>query len=545
MGSILNFFTETLQDPLFSSLIIVGLGLLVGVIKINGINLGIAGIFIVGMVCGFFGMTTPDDLTLFGLLTFIYVIGIQGGSAFFNSMSKKGLPYLFVTLVMTGMSSIACIIFGKLLGMNNNDIVGVYNGALNNSAGLAILMENPQWGKAPLPSYGLTFPIGVVATVIAVQLIPKLLKKNMLQEYQKIKEQEQLNEKKISRVMSSKFIVENADIIGKTLKELNFSSKIGATIEVIKKHGEETLTLPTADTVLEENDIIKVNGTEESLKEFSKTIGRKTFERMSDPNITSARIVMTNHTIHHKKLYETDIPKKSIIVTKVERAGISFRPSYNFVLELGDILIVVGRKKDVERAEKYIGKAGVTSPGVDIISLALGCGIGIMLGKINIPIPYLGTFTLGSAGGALFVGLFLGYMHRFGIFTNQISQQAKNVIKDIGISIFLAGVGTSSGAALIGIDTNGMSKMFILAFLILIVTISSVFYYSFKIAKMDFIKSLACLSGIMYQSAAIITVNTAVHSEEPTEYFATCYPLATFGVIISAQLVAQILLLIG
>ena len=543
MDSIISFFTDILKDPLFSTLIIVGLGLLFGVIKVNGIKLGIAGIFIIGMICGFFGMTTPDDLTLYGLLTFIYVIGIQGGSAFFNSMSKKGIPYLLVTVVMTGISSIAGIIFGKLLGMSNNDIVGVYNGALNNSAGLAILMENPQWGKAPLPSYGLTFPIGIVATVIAVQLIPNILKKNMLEEYQKNKEN--LNEKKFSRIISSKFIVENANVIGKTLKELDFRAKIGATIEVIKKHGQETLTLPTADTVLEENDIIKVNGTEESLKEFSKTIGRKTFERMSDPNITSARIVMTNHTIHHKELYETDIPKKSIIVTRVERAGISFRPSYNFVLELGDILIVVGRKKDVEEAEKYIGKAGVTSPGVDIISLTLGCALGIMLGKINIPIPYLGSFTLGSAGGALFAGLFLGYTHRFGILTNQISEQGKNVIKDIGISIFLAGVGTSSGAALIGIYTNGMAKMFILAFLILIITISAVFYYCFKIAKMDFIKSLACLSGVMYQSAAIITVNTAIHSEEPTEYFATCYPLATFGVIISAQLVAQIVLLMG
>lgn len=540
MENFFDFFWHLFNDPLFTSFIVVGLGLMLGAVNIKGLTLGISGVFIAGLLFGLFGTTTPKYLMNYGLLTFIYVLGIQGGASFFNSISKKGIPYIMVTIVMITASIASALIFGKIFGLSDSDILGAYNGALNNASGLAILMENPTWNDTLLPSYGLVFPVGAVATVLAVQLIPLIVRKNPAVEF--IHHQDKKDTKKNEKILMRKFVVENKELIGKTLKELNFRATTGATIERIRHNGK--IIVPTADTILYEDDVIKINLNEDDIEKIHAIVGPETFDDLSDPTIGSIKIIMTNHELHQTDLTETGISRTyGVIVTKVERAGILFTPSQNFILELGDILTVTGKKRALRSVSKFIGKPGVTSPGLDLISMSIGCAVGIALGKINVPLPLLGDFTLGAAGGALFAGLFMGYMKRFGIFTNQISDTAKNVIKDIGLSFFLAGVGTSSGLALIGSNTSGMPAILALSIIILTITITAIFCYCYYIQKMDFIKSLACLSGGMFQSAAIATLTNAIRNDEPTAYFATCYPLATFGSIIAAQILSQILIL--
>ncbi len=539
MEGIFNFFYNLMNDPLFAVFLIVGTGLIIGSLNLKGITLGISGVFISGLIFGLFGVVSPKALMNYGLLTFIYVLGIQGGASFFNSLSRKGVPYIIVTLTMVASSILIAFSFGRLMGMGNADILGVYNGSFHNASGLAILLDNKNWGDSLLPSYGMSFPVGAVATVLAVQLIPLIMKRDPVKEHMQSKGRANVREEHIE---SRKFVVENRGLFGKSLKDLGFRDKVGGTIERIRHNGK--VSIPTADTVLFENDVIMVSLPEDMIDKVKDLVGEESFDSLSDPGIKTQRIIMTNYSLHHTELADTKISKSyGVVVTKIERAGILFTPSHEITLEMGDILTVVGKRRDINSVSKYIGKPSVTSPELDLISMSIGCAAGLLLGKLEIPIPFMGSFTLGSSGGVLFVGLFLGYMRRFGIFTNQITDTAKNVIKDIGLSLFMAGVGTTSGIELAGIDMSGMYKMIILAVLTLSGTIASIFAVCHLIIKMNFIKSLACLSGGMFQSAAIATLNKMIGSDEPTAYFATCYPLATFGSIIAAQIMSQILLL--
>lgn len=541
MENILNFLNTLKNDPMFVLFIAVGTGLLIGTIKVKGISLGISGVFISGLILGLCNMMAPKDLMNYGLLTFIYVLGIQGGASFFNSLSKKGIPYIIITITMIVSSLIIAFGAGKLMGMNSCDILGVYNGAFHNASGLAILLEHKHWGDSLLPAYGMSFPVGAVATVLAVQLIPFIMKKNAAVEFLHHKSK---GVQKKDNIESRKFIVEDKNITGKTLKELNFRDLIGGTVERIRHKGK--ITIPTADTVLEENDIIQISIPEDMVQKARELVGEESGENLSDPRIRSQKIIMTNHSLHHTKLTETKISASyGVIVTKIERAGIMFTPGHEITLELGDVLTVVGTKHSLRSVGKYLGKPGVTSLELDLISLSIGCAAGIIIGKIEFPIPGMGAFTLGESGGVLFTGLFLGYMKRFGMLTNQMTETAKNVIKDIGLSFFMAGVGTTSGLGLMGAELSGMPKMAILAILVLAGTIASIFAVAYFVQKMEFVKSLACLAGGMFQSAGIATLNKMVGSDEPTAYFATCYPLATFGSIIAAQIMSQMLIMAG
>lgn len=539
MEQVFYYLHQLSLDPLFTLFLILGLGLMLGAIRIKGFSLGVSGVFIVGMLFGIAGFVTPKHLTTYGLYMFMYVLGIQGGPAFFNSFSKRGIPYLLVTLCMIVASIIAALIAGKLSGLDDVSIMGVYLGIFNNSSGLAILMEGV-WGDSILPSYGLIYPIGAVGAVFFVQFLPMILKKNVAAEFLRHREQ-----KKNVIFKTGKFVVENEEITNKKLSTLNFRQETGATISRMMQDGK--LIVPTGDTVLLAGDVIMAIGDEASQEKVRKLVGYETHENLDvDPTVVAQQFVITNQYIHNTTLAELGIGTNfKVVVSRIQRAGIELPPHNTLALETGDVVTVVGKKRNIKKLEKLFGKGGTKSAELDLISLALGVGLGIALGKITINLPIIGNFTLGMTGGILLVGLFLGYARRFGFLTNQISDSAKNIIKNIGLSIFCAGIGASSGMALLNCEFSGIPPMIITSLVILIVNLFSVFLLSYKILKMDFVKSLACVCGSTFNSAAADSVVQMAGDDEPATYFATCYPLATFGAIIACQILGHILLLVS
>lgn len=532
--SIGNFIYSLLVDPLYICFLAVGIGLLLGAIKIRGFSLGVSGVFMSGLIFGAMGLVTPKYLTTFGLLIFMYVLGIQGGPTFFNSFSKKGVPYLLTTLCMACVSILAALIFGKVFHMEQADILGVYTGTFNSSSSLAILMDG-SWGDSLLPSYGTVFPLGAVAVVLFVQLLPLILRKNTLLEFRKSRDK-----RKSTFLTSKKFVVEEKDVTGKNLAQLALRTQTGATISRIRRHSK--MIVPTAETELELDDVILSIGTEEALEHLGRLIGNETHDDMEiDPGIEARQFSITNHDYHQKALQTLDLPHHyGVIVTRVKRSGMELAPAPDLPLLLGDMITVVGKPKQLARLEKILGKPGVTSSELDLLSMAIAIAVGIAVGKLVLPLPVIGKFTLGLSGGVLLVGLLLGYLGRFGILTNQISSNAKNVIKDIGLAVFLAGVGVSAGAELGGLQLHKILMMLLLSLIILVATMTALFVLCYRILKMNFVKSLACLCGAMINSAALGTLTQQVNSDEPSNYFATCYPLASFGSIIATQILAML-----
>ncbi|MDQ7823930.1 MAG: TrkA C-terminal domain-containing protein [Candidatus Eremiobacteraeota bacterium] len=522
------------NDPLFNTFIVVCGGLLLGRITIRGFSLGSSGVFITGLAFGFAGLVTSKYITTLGLVVFMYALGIQGGPSFFNAISRKGIPYIIVALTM-GLSSIGfSLCAAHFLKESPEVTLGIYTGSFTNSSSLAILMDSG-WQGMLLPSYGLVYPLGLIAVIVFIQLAPLVMKKDLLTEFKKTGRHIDGAE---THLISRKFHVENPGATGKTVGELDIREKTGATIARIRRRGK--IIIPTSDTLFRTGDVALAVGTEESLEKVHRLLGNETYEDLEiDPLVEARHILVTNPSLHHVSLEHLGLSHHyHVVVTRIWRSGLELVPTDDHVVELGDTLLAVGKRKNLDRLTGWLGKREKTLGEIDLISMSFGIALGIILGSLKLPLPGIGMVTIGISGGALLVGLFLGYVRRFGFLTGQMSPSAKTVIKELGLCLFLAGVGDSAGAGITGVALPEMTKMLISSFFILFGTMSVIFIVCQKLLSMDLIKSLTCVCGGMVSSTALGNLTAKIRSEEPTSVFAACYPLSLFVSILASQILA-------
>lgn len=513
-------------------------GLLLGSFKYKGFSLGSSGVFFVGFILGCLGLVTSKYITTFGLIIFMYTLGIQAGPSFFNSISRKGIPYIIIAVSVSFFSIISTLVTGNLFKLSPGDMLGIYTGSLTSSSSLAILMEIG-WGKDILPSYGVVYPIGLVSVIIFIQAIPSVFKKDLITEFKKISDIKDQGE--ATHLISRKFMVENPKIIGKQIKELNLGEDLEATISRLRRRGK--IIIPGDETVLKLRDVILVVGSEEALEKIHILMGNETHDDMEiDPGIEARQILITNPSLHHVSIDHLGISKHyHAVITRIYRSGMELAPVHDFIIELGDSILAVGKKNNIDRLARFLGRRERTFAEVDLISMAFGIALGIIIGNITIPIPYIGYVTAGISGGSLIVGLFLGYIRRLGFLTGQMSPSAKIVIKELGLCLFLSGIGASAGFSMTDTNTNQILLMILCSVIVLLFTMTSVFLIAYKILKMDFIKSITCLCGGMVSTPALGTLTSILNSDKPTYIFAACYPLSLFGCIVSSQILAMIL----
>jgi putative transport protein len=529
-----TFIYEIMTDPVFITFLAVFGGLALGRISYRGFTLGTSGVFFMGFLLGVFDLHCSKYITTFGLIIFMYALGIQGGPSFFNALSRKGVPYIIITLTVILSSIIFTLLAGFLFKFTAVDILGMYTGAFNNSSALAILMEGG-WGQALLPSYGIVYPLGLVSVIIFVQLVPILQRKNIVKEFKEHYENQQDG---TNHLILRKFLVENPSVLGKKLDDLNLKEKTESTISRIRRKGK--IIIPGPDTLLRLNDVVLAVGPAGGLEELHRMLGQETHEDMEiDPQVEARWIIITNPSLHRVDLDHLGLSDHyHTVVTRIWRSGMEFAPVNNFVIELGDSLLAVGKKRNLDRLVRFLGKREKALGEIDLISMCFGIALGIIIGKITLPIPAIGTLTIGVSGGALLMGLSLGYVRHFGFLTGQMSPSAKLVIKELGLSLFIAGIGATAGSGLVDVTSLQLIKMLASSSAILFLTMATTFFIASYVLKMDLVKALACICGGMVSSTALGTLSNTINSEEPSYVFAACYPLALFGSIIGTQVLA-------
>lgn len=534
----LNFFGNLISDPLFITFIILFFGLLLGRAKIMTLSLGSAGVFLVGFIFGCFSLQASTYVTTLGLIIFMYALGIQAGPRFFNSLGKKeSLPYFAIAICISITSLAGTLLSSKIFKLSPETILGIYTGTFNSSSSLAILIDSG-WKNSIFSSYGIVYPLGLLCVPIFVMIIPKLLKKNLMKEaikYSSSKSEEHVD------LLARKFMVENKEINGKKLYEIEIREKTQVTISRVLRKGK--IIIPDGNTTLFMGDVVLGVGTNESLEKLHKILGDETYDNMeTDPRIEARQIVITNPSIHNVKLEQLGIPSNyHSNITRIWRSGIELPPSHDFPIELGDTLVAVGNKFQLNRLERFLGKRERSLGEVDLLSMSFGIAIGILLGRINIPFPGIGRLIIGNAGGTLIVGMFIGFIRRLGFITGQLSPSAKMVLKELGLCLFLAGIGTQAGSGMLKIDIILMLKMISSSLIIMFLTLFGIFILCYKIFKFNLIDSLAYLCGGFNSSLAIEALTNTIKLEEPMLIFATCYPLSLFAIIITSQIIALFL----
>ncbi|MEQ8171696.1 MAG: TrkA C-terminal domain-containing protein [Candidatus Eremiobacterota bacterium] len=528
------FVKNIISEPVFITFSILFIGLAIGKINIKGFSIGNTGIFFTGLIFGITGLKTSDFITVFGLAIFMYVIGIQGGVRFFNLIGKKGLPYLLIALTLSAGSLAGSILMAHIFHSPPEIILGIFTGNLTSASSLSILMEGGWKGKM-IAAYGIVYPVGLALPVIFVQIIPFILRKNLYKETIREKTRELHN-----CLTSRKFMVENSDITGKKLSETGIREKTGATLSKLRRKGR--VIIPGPETVLKRGDIVMAEGTEESLKLTNELLGNITYDNMEiNPLIETRQIIITNPSVCETSLHELGISQNyHVVITKIWRSGIEFAPKKNFVLDIGDSILAVGKKKNLDRLVRLLGKQEKRTGEVDFLSMSFAIAAGIIAGNIHIPVPGVGIFMLGSSGGSLLVGMVLAYFRRLGFLTGQMSPAARNILKELGLSLFMAGIGEKAGMEIISMDLHSILFIILSSIFILLLSMISMLYVSYRYLRMNLSNSLSCIAGALTSSPALSVISSATNSEEPDLIFASMYPVSLICIVLTSQLLAII-----
>ena len=535
---------------IISIIIAVGLGL--GKLSLRGITLGVTWVFFVGILAGHLGFTIdPAMLSYaesFGLVLFVYELGLKVGPGFFSSFRKGGVRLNVLGFATIILGTFLAVLFSYLFGVSMADMVGIICGATTNTPALGAAQQALQQigmsvNGAAL-SCAVTYPLGVVGVIIAMITVRKLfVRKSDIS----VSGHDDENQTFIAT-----FLVHNPAVFGLTIKEAAALVHPKFVISRLWRNGE--VTIPTSDTTLKENDRILVITTEGDLPHLTVLFGEHESRDWNtgnidwnkiDSSLTSRDIVVTRPEINGKKLGSLRLRNTyGINITRVMRSGVRLLATPGLVLQLGDVLTVVGKKSQIEKVGKVVGNTQTKLNDPNLAAIFIGMVLGLLLGSIPIMIPGISTpVKLGLAGGPIVVGILIGsFGPRFHLVT-YTTRSANLMLRGIGLSLYLACLGLSAGANIMETLTGGDGWIWIgLGFLITLLPVLVMGVVAMRWGRLDFGSACGMLCGAMANPMALNYANETLPGDNPAVSYATVYPLAMFSRVVIAQLLVMLLL---
>lgn len=540
MNNFRNIFFNSEPLLLFA---VIGLGYLFGQLKIKGFKLGISGVLFVGLL---FGGWKPEGTEPFhiapqirevGLILFVYIVGLTSGPGFFASFRKRGVKFNIIVFSALVVGAALTLIIGRFFKLPIGQIAGVYCGGLTNTPALAAVTEltktfNPNKVTDPAIGYSLAYPYGVIGGLLAFHLFFKIFSKAFRNETALL-----TGDKGKTALIVQNFVIKNPALFGKVIGELRVRDKTGVIISRHKR--DNKIIIPTKYTTLNEGDIIVTVGKSEDIekaKDYFGDISTESFE-MSE-NIDMRRILVSRRELVGKKIEELGIDTKfNAQITRLRRADIEIIPSPETVLELGDRLRVVMPTEKIEEVSKFFGDSVRGISELDYTAITLGISLGVLIGMIPIPIPGGTSVKLGFAGGPLIVGLILGRLSRTGPVVWSIPLESSQALSHIGLLIFLAGVGITSGDNFFASLTSSGWQLLVLGFFTTSITTFLTLFLLRFLGKASVVDSLGATSGMQTQPATLACAYQLTQSNDTYVAYATTYPVSMIGKILLAQLI--------
>ena len=532
------------------------IGLWIGHFKIKGVGLGIGGVLFGGILVAHF--TTQygiklDSHTLhfvqeFGLILFVYTIGIQVGPGFFASLRQSGLTLNGLGILIVALSALVTILIYKFADIPLDVALGIYSGAVTNTpslgAGQQILSElgMSQTTSNMGMAYAMAYPFGICGILLSMWLI-RLFFKIKVDEESANFEKESGHDKEALKSMSLK--VTNTNLNGIRLIEIPGFDDEDVVCSRLKRG--ELVIVPKADTDVQLGDILHLVGNPEGLKKMHLIIGEEVDVPVASLSgeIRSERVVVTNEKVLGKKIRHLGIHQKyGVVISRLNRAGVELVPTAHTTLQFGDVLHMVGKTDILNQAISVIGNAKQKLLQVQMLPVFIGIGLGVLLGSIPFYIPgFPVALKLGLAGGPLVVALILARIGSIGKLYWFMPPSANLALREIGIVLFLAVVGLKSGGSFVDTLTNGSGLewmgygIFITLIPLMIVGIIARLY-----AKLNYLSLCGLLAGSMTDPPALAFANELKEGSGAASLsYATVYPLTMFLRIISPQLLAILL----
>lgn len=538
----MEFFKDLIQNSIISTLLAISLtgflGLLIGDIKIGGIKLGIAGTLFAGIILSYLGLKYSEEaihfLREFGLILFVYSVGMQVGSGFFSLFKKNGVFLNLVALFVVIGNILIALAIKYFFIKDPAKVVGLYCGAVTNTPSLA----SAQGALSSLnlsekieilsSSYAIAYPGAIFAIIFAMIILKKIF--NI-----EISNVTPTNNKE--EIESRPIIVENKNLSGIKITQIPAIDDLNIIITRIKRGDEIFLALP--DTKINEGDIILAVGKKENLDEFEKIVG-KTINvdlKKESRRIINTRVIVTNKSILGKKISETKIPSYGVVVTRVSRSDVEFLISDDYEINFADQLVIVGEEENVKRASLYIGNSPKELNHPDLIPIFIGIIVGIIIGNISFSIPFVTKpVKLGLAGGLLISAILFSNLRHIGSISWYIPPAANIMLREFGIVIFLSCVGLKSGHSFFSVllEKEGL-YLVLFGFFISFLPVFIAGFILVKFYKQNYLGVCGLMSGSMTDPPALAWAQKISESNLVSMYYASVYPFTMFLRIISAQ----------
>jgi AspT/YidE/YbjL antiporter-like protein len=545
------FLTHSAVQAVVILSLLCACGLALGKVKVLGVSLGVAFVFFLGILAGHLGLSIEPRMLQyaqnFGLVLFVYALGLQVGPGFFSSFHKSGLTLNMLAIGVVLVGTVLTLML-PLLGINLSDAVGIMCGATTNTPALAAAQQtlaqlhSPESGAAL--GCAVTYPLGVVGVILALALIRKTL----------VRSSDHLvddSEEEADHTFIAAYRVRNEGIIGKTVGDLARISPRRFVISRLWRDGK--VTIPEAGTVLMPDDRLLVTMDSQDAAEAMEVIfGKQEATDWNkddidwnaiDSDLVSQAILVTKPEINGRKLGSLGLRRHyGVNISRVNRGGLQLLATPDLRLLIGDRIIVVGHREAIKNVEKEVGNAVKMLDEPNLITVFLGMTLGLILGSIPIILPGItAPVKLGLAGGPIIAGILIG---AFGprIHINAYTTSSANLmLRSIGLSLYLACLGLASGPDFFATVVRPEGLLWVgSGFLLTVIPVLLVGWIALRLAHIDYAAVCGMLSGAMANPMAMNYANDALSSDRPSVAYAAVYPLSMFLRVI----IAQVLLLV-
>jgi AspT/YidE/YbjL antiporter-like protein len=555
----MEWLTEIFVEQSYTQAILIislicAVGLALGKVKIAGVSLGISFVFFAGIIAGHFGIKINSDMLLlaqnFGLIIFIYSLGVQVGPGFFSAFKKGGIKLnaLSLLLVLIGTGMTVCLHW--LSGIPMPEMMGLFSGAATNTpmlgaaqqAFLQMYPENIDSANNMAIACAVGYPFGLIGVILCVVILKKTSGSG--------KEEKHVNPAG-DNTFITEYLISNPDIIGKTIQEIRKNADVQFVISRIWK-GDKVI-IPTSETIIEQNEHVLVISGKKDVEQLKKLFGpqenidwnKKGIDwNAIDNQLVSRKILVTKPEVNGVKLGSLRLRNSfGINITRVNRAGIDLLPSTALRLQLGDRLTIVGEDRSIENASKVLGNQARELRNPNLFTIFVGIVLGLILGSIPIALPGMNMpVRLGIAGGPIIVGILMGAFGPRLHLSTYTTQSANLMLRQLGLTMYLAGLGLNAGADFFttvftaeGIKWVGISTA------LAIIPVLLTGYIASKFFKVNYARNVGMLCASMANPIALNYANTTVEGDEPSVAYATVYPATIFLRVIIAQVIIVIL----
>lgn len=520
----------------FALILIICIGFIIGNIKIKGISLDISAIIFVALLFGYWGVSLPSIIEQFGLVLFIYTIGIQSGPGFFDSFKTQGRKLIVLAIVVVLSGSVLTLASILIFDIEMPVAIGLLSGALTSTPGLAAGIESTQSPSVPI-GYGVAYPFGVIGVILFVKIFPRILKINLKKAEEDFKHK---STAAYDEIISKNFIIDNDHVEGKSLAELKLRTITQAVISRIMHEGEAIT--PMRDTLLHKGDYVKAVGTKEALKKLELLIGTPAdIDIPLDHRYEVRSVLVTNKVVVNKHIAEFNLlGNYNASITRVRRSGIDFTPNGDLKLQLGDKLMVAASKESMALVLNLFGNDDKKLSDTDFFPVAAGIVLGILIGKLSISFGTSFSFSLGLTGGILVVSMVLSRIGKTGNIIWTMSGSANQLLRQLGLMFFLASVGTQAGATLSETFSQYGYKLFVIGGVITLVPMILAVIVDRLFLKLNILSMLGALTGSMTSTPGLAAMDSSTDTNAPSVAYATVYPIAMVLLIICIQLLSYV-----